>query len=85
MAQSRTFERYVARGIYGRIGFVLLGFVGLFALFDLVAELEDIGRGSYRIQEAMQYIALWIPAMSYELMPVSTLIGALWALSSLAA
>ncbi|MFZ9102799.1 MAG: LPS export ABC transporter permease LptG [Burkholderiaceae bacterium] len=85
MAQSRTFERYVARGIYGRIGFVLLGFVGLFALFDLVAELEDIGRGSYRIQEAMQYIALRIPAMSYELMPVATLIGALWALSSLAA
>jgi lipopolysaccharide export system permease protein len=85
VATSRTFERYVARGIYGRIGFVLLGFVGLFALFDLVAELEDIGRGSYRIQEALQYIALRIPAMSYELMPVATLIGALWSLSSLAA
>jgi lipopolysaccharide export system permease protein len=85
MATSRTFERYVARGIYGRIGFVLLGFVGLFALFDLVAELEDIGRGSYRVQEALQYIALRIPAMSYELMPVATLIGALWSLSSLAA
>jgi len=85
MAQSRTFERYVARGIYGRIGFVLLGFVGLFALFDLVAELEDIGRGSYRLQEALQFIALRIPAICYELMPVATLIGALWALSTLAA
>ncbi|MEY4083605.1 MAG: export transporter permease LptG [Pseudomonadota bacterium] len=85
MAKNRTFERYVARGIYGRIGFVLVGFVGLFALFDLVAELEDIGRGNYRLQEALQFIALRMPAMAYELMPVATLIGSLWALSTLAA
>ena len=45
----RTFSRYLARGMYGRIGFVLLGFVALFALFDFVSELEEIGRGDYRM------------------------------------
>jgi Predicted permeases len=76
----RTFSRYLARGIYGRVGFVLLGFVALFALFDFVSELEEIGRGEYRMAGALQFIMLRVPAMAYELLPIACLIGGLWAL-----
>ncbi|MFM1928617.1 MAG: hypothetical protein RIR28_1200, partial [Pseudomonadota bacterium] len=61
----KTFSAYLARGIYGRVGFVLLGFVALFALFDFVSELEEIGRGNYRLADALQYILLRLPAMAY--------------------
>ena len=81
----RTFSRYLARGMYGRIGFVLLGFVALFALFDFVSELEEIGRGDYRMVGALQFIMLRLPAMAYELLPIACLIGGLWALAGLAA
>ncbi len=37
--QIRTLERYLARQIYGATAFVLLGFLGLFAFFDLIREL----------------------------------------------
>ena len=40
-----TIERYLARQIYAAVGFVLLGFLALFALFDLIAELRDLGNG----------------------------------------
>jgi lipopolysaccharide export system permease protein len=81
----KTFSAYLARGIYGRVGFVLLGFVALFALFDFVSELEEIGRGNYRLADALQYILLRLPAMAYELLPIACLIGGLWALAGLAA
>lgn len=80
----KTFERYVARGIYGRFFFVLLGFVGLFALIDLVSELENLGRGQYGLDEVLRFTVLRIPSMAAELMPVASLIGALWALAGLA-
>ena len=41
----RTLERYFARQIYGAVGFVLLGFLALFAFFDLIKELGDLGSG----------------------------------------
>jgi len=34
--QIRTLERYLARQIYAATAFVLLGFLGLFAFFDLI-------------------------------------------------
>lgn len=80
----RVLRRYMARQIYLHVAFVLLGFVGLFAFVDLVAEMRDVGRGSYDLVQALTYIALRLPAMAYELMPVATLIGTVWALSQMA-
>jgi lipopolysaccharide export system permease protein len=77
-------RRYMARQIYLHVGFVLLGFVGLFAFVDLVAEMRDLGRGAYGVLEIVTVIALRIPGMAYELMPVAALIGTVWALSQMA-
>ena len=45
--RARTLERYLARQIFAAVGFVLLGFLALFAFFDLIHELGDLGRGNY--------------------------------------
>lgn len=76
--------RYLAREIVLGVGFVLLGFLALFAFFDLVGELDDLGKGGYRIQHALAFVALTLPSRVYELMPVSSLIGAVYALARFA-
>lgn len=76
--------RYLAREISVGVGTVLFGFLALFAFFDLVNELDDLGRGGYRIQHALAFVALSVPNHVYELMPVAALIGAIWALAQFA-
>jgi lipopolysaccharide export system permease protein len=55
----------------------------LFAFFDLIHELGDVGRGGYTITAALLFVALQLPARMYELFPVATLIGTLFGLAQL--
>jgi lipopolysaccharide export system permease protein len=80
----RTLERYLARQIYAAVGFVLLGFLALFAFFDLIKELSDLGTGDYQLQQVFTYVLLSMPAHAYELFPVVVLIGTLYVLAHLA-
>lgn len=84
MAGMQTLERYLARQIFAATGFVFVGFLALFAFFDLIGELGDLGRGEYRLQEVFTVVVLSIPAHAYELFPVVVLIGTLYALANLA-
>ncbi len=84
MVRARTLERYLARQIFAAVGFVLLGFLSLFAFFDLIHELGDLGRGQYHLREVFIFVLLSVPAHAYELFPVVVLIGTLYVLSHLA-
>ena len=44
----KLIARYLTREIASGIVAVLLGFLGLFAFFDLINELDDIGQGCHR-------------------------------------
>jgi len=81
----RTIDRYLGREIYKATAFVFVAFLALFAFFDLVNELDDLGKGGYRLQHAFLYIALLLPGHAYELFPIVVLIGTLSALATLAA
>lgn len=80
-----TIGRYLRREIVAAVVFVLAGFLALFAFFDFINELEDIGRGGYQLQHAVAVIALSLPGRVYELMPIAALIGTIFALSQFAA
>jgi lipopolysaccharide export system permease protein len=81
--KNPTIERYLARQIYAAVGFVLLGFLGLFAFFDLIAELRDLGNGNYQLRQIFTVVALWVPGHAYELLPIAVLIGTLYVLAHL--
>jgi lipopolysaccharide export system permease protein len=81
---SATLDRYFARQIYGSVLFVLAGFIALFAFFDLINELRDIGKGNYGLQEVFTFVLLSVPAHAYELFPIVVLIGTLYVLSQMA-
>src|SRR5215831_5972150 len=80
-----TLRAYLAREIYAATLFVFIAFLALFAFFDLINELSDLGKGGYRLQHAIAYVALTVPSHVYELFPLAVLIGTLYALSHLAA
>ncbi|MGE5639688.1 MAG: LPS export ABC transporter permease LptG [Clostridia bacterium] len=79
-----TLERYLARQVYSTVLFVLAGFLALFAFFDLIKEMADLGNGDYTLDKIFTYVALSIPAHAYELFPVVILIGTLYVLAHLA-
>ena len=76
--------RYLSREIFLATAMVLGGFLGLFGFFDLFEELENIGRGNYRLVDALTRVVLAMPSHIYELMPIAVLIGAIWALAMFA-
>jgi len=80
-----TLRAYLAREIYASTLFVFAAFLALFAFFDMISELTDLGKGGYKLQHAIAYVALTLPSHVYELFPLAVLIGTLYALSHLAA
>ncbi len=84
MQGFNTLERYFARQIYGAVAFVLFGFLALFAFFDLIHELGDLGNGEYHLRQIFLFVLLSAPAHAYELFPIVVLIGTLYVLAHLA-
>ena len=81
---ARTLERYLAKQIYAAVGFVFFGFLGLFAFFDLIRELADLGKVEYNLRQVFTFVLLSVPTHAYELLPVVVLIGTLYVLAHLA-
>ncbi|GAB4176768.1 MAG: LPS export ABC transporter permease LptG [Rhodocyclaceae bacterium] len=80
----RTIRRYLSREILSATGLLLAALLALFAFFDLVGELNDVGKGGYDLGHALAYVALTLPGHAYEVFPIAVLIGTLYALNQLA-
>ncbi|KRB89042.1 LPS export ABC transporter permease LptG [Noviherbaspirillum sp. Root189] len=81
----KVLHRYVAREIIGAVIFALVAFLALFAFFDLIGELPQVGRGNYQLQHAFLYVTMGLPGYVYDLMPIAALIGSIYTLAQLAA
>lgn len=80
----KVYQRYLAREVASAILLVLLAFLALFAFFDTLGEVKNVGQGGYQLQHAFIFVLLRLPGRIYELMPIAVLIGTLYALSTLA-
>jgi lipopolysaccharide export system permease protein len=81
----KVLERYVSSEVVGAVMFALVAFLALFAFFDLIGELPQVGRGGYQLQHAFLYVLMGLPGYVYDLMPIAALIGSIYALAQLAA
>ena len=81
----RTLKRYIGLEVLLATLLIFVALLMLFAFFDLIHELGDVGRGGYTISAALLYVALHLPGRLYELFPVAALIGTLFAISQLVA
>ena len=73
--------RYFAREILLTTLLVLAALLSLFFFFDVIRELDDLGRGNYRLTALLGYVALSLPSHAYVLLPAAALIGTLFALA----
>ncbi len=88
----KTIRRLIYGEVLASIALVALGFLALFFFFDLVDELQYLGRSNglpsasdiYQIRHALLYVALLVPNHLYELLPISVLIGTIFVMSRLA-
>jgi lipopolysaccharide export system permease protein len=83
--RMRTLQRYLWREIATATLFVLLALLSLFTFFELINQLDDVGRAGYQLGTAFTFVLLKTPALASELMPIAALIGTIYALSKLAA
>jgi lipopolysaccharide export system permease protein len=81
----KVLNRYLAHEIYSATLLVFSGLLMLFAFFDLIHELGDLGKGEYRLVKILGYVLLSLPGHVYELFPIAALIGTLFALAQLTA
>lgn len=79
-----TALRYVARTVFYYMLLTILAFLALFLFFDILGELDDIGKGDYRAPQMFLYVALQTPGHIAEFMPVAALIGTIIAFATLA-
>jgi lipopolysaccharide export system permease protein len=81
----KTLQRYIGRDVLFATLLIFGALLALFAFFDLIHELGDVGRGEYTISRALLYVTLNLPSRLYELFPVAALIGTLFAVAQLVA
>ena len=73
-----TLKWMLYKEILQKVGFVTLGFLGLFFFFDTIDELKNVGQGpdrAYTLELAMTFVFLMVPQHLYELLPITVLIG----------
>ena len=81
----KTLRRLIYGEVFAAVSFVTLSFLALFFFFDMVEELQNIGRNSqYQFEHAATYVLLLIPGHMYELLPISVLIGTIFVMARLA-
>ena len=86
----KTVRRLIYSEVLSSIALIALGFLALFFFFDLVDELQYLGKNTgpgdstYQIKHALLYVTLLIPNHLYELLPISVLIGSIFVMARLA-
>lgn len=62
--------RYIAYQVL--IGFMIATSVllPLFSFFDLLDQLDDVGRGTYRVKDAFLYTAMLLPRRFIQIAPL---------------
>jgi len=80
----RVLDRYIIRSLLGSVLLVLAVLLTLLFLFLFFDEQGWVGAGSYGNLQALQYVALNLPATLVQFLPVAALIGSLRALGLLA-
>lgn len=76
-------SKYLMRTILLSTLMVLIVLLALAGLFEFIAQLDNI-EGSFGIPQALQYAAFRLPQLTFEMLPIAALIGALMGLGSLA-
>jgi lipopolysaccharide export system permease protein len=74
-------KRYLSQEILASALLITVGLLAMFSFFDLIQELDNIGRGNYHLGTVLLYVLLSVPGHIYEVAPVAVLLGTIYALA----
>lgn len=80
----RTLDRYLGLTLARSYLLALFALLAVFSIFAFVEELDDLGKGRYRLKDAALFILLTTPRRVIDLAPVTALLASLTALGALA-
>lgn len=80
----KTIRRLLYRDIAASVAFVSVAFLSLFFFIDVVEYLGRLGKPGYTVWTVLRRSLLELPSHLYELLPITTLIGTIYALARLA-
>ena len=81
---SSLLSRYVIRAVLGHTLLVMLVLLALSGLYLFITQQDEIGIGTYTLEDAFLFVGLNLPQYAFDMLPIAALIGALLALGNLA-
>ncbi len=81
----KTLSRYIGREVLYATILIFVALLMLFAFFDLIHELGNVGKDGYPLGRALLFVGLSVPGHIYELVPTAALIGTLSAIAAMVA
>ncbi|MBR1819549.1 MAG: LPS export ABC transporter permease LptG [Neisseriaceae bacterium] len=81
----KIIDRYILKRLFIMLLSVLLAFVSLYAVFDMLAESGNVGKGQYTVGTLFHYMLWRFPVYIYEIFPVAVLTASLITLTRLSA
>ncbi len=73
----KILDRYIALTLIKVTVLALFSLASLFAFFSFLDQLDLVGKGNYKVWQALIYIFLTIPGLSFELFPIASIIGSM--------
>lgn len=80
----KTLDRHIGSSFLRSFLLIVVILLALFSFLELVSQLDDVGKGNFRVSDALVFIGLTMPRRMLDLMPISTLLGSIIALGLLA-
>jgi lipopolysaccharide export system permease protein len=80
----KILNKYLLKEIVSNVLMVMLALIAMFSFFDLIQELDALGKGTYGLSKVILFVVLSAPGHVYEVMPVAVLVGCMYSLGQLA-
>ncbi|MDO9204871.1 LPS export ABC transporter permease LptG [Methylotenera sp.] len=80
----KILNKYLLKEVTGNVLMVMLALIAMFSFFDLIQELEALGKGNYGLGKILLFVLLSAPGHIYDVMPVAVLVGCMYSLGQFA-
>lgn len=80
----KILNKYLLKEIVSNVLMVMLALIAMFSFFDLIQELDALGKGSYGLGKILLFVLLSAPGHVYDVMPVAVLVGCMYSLGQFA-
>ena len=78
----KILDLYIGSQFIRGLVLIILILLTLFSFFELVNQLDDVGKGNYQIIDAFIFVGYTLPRRMLDLLPISTLLAGIIALGA---